>query len=163
MSKVQFCTQEWLDQCAQNYNESPDLQKLLKTLTVKMSYRVKSEPELGFENSVIFCTFFEKGTLTKACFLSEEQAIDKSEFLVAAPASRWMSLLRKKSKFAVDFALGKVKLEIGSKVGVLAVAPYAGYVVNMLSHGELQYPDEMTSGELAEYSQTIETLRESLG
>jgi hypothetical protein len=162
MTQTQFCTPDWLDECAKIYNDSPDLQKPLKKLSVKMAYRVNEEPEIGFEKSMIFCTFFEKGQLTKACLLSEEQAKEEAEFLVTAPVARWLSLLRKQSRFAVDFALKKVKLELGSKVGVLAVAPYGGHVVNMLTQSDVQFPDEMSKEEMEEYGATIEKLRTAL-
>ena len=162
MSSTQFCTPDWLNQCAKIYADSPELQKPLKNLSVKMAYRINVEPEMGFENSLIFCTFFEDGKLTKACLLSEEQVKEEAEFLVTAPVARWTSLLRKQSKFAVDFALRKVKLELGSKVGVLAVAPYSGHVVNMLTQVDVQFPDEMAGEELKAYSTTIEELRADL-
>ena len=162
MSQIQFCTQEWLDQCAKIYADSPELQKPLKNLSVKMSYRVNQEPEMGFENSMIFCTFFEEGKLSKISLLSEEQAKEETEFLVTAPVAQWTKLLRKQSKFAVDFALKRVKLELGSKVGVLAVAPYGGHVVNMLTQVDVQFPDEMSEEEMEGYKAMIEKTRTSL-
>ena len=68
-------------------------------------------------------------------------------------------LLRKESKFATDFALGRVKLEIGSKVGVLSVAPYAGHVVNLLTQPDFQFPDEMSADELEGYRANMDKIR----
>jgi len=163
MTQFQFLTPEWLEECAKMYRSNPELQKNLARLTVKMAYRVLEKPEWGIDESIIFCTFFEKGELTKAALLSEEQAKEEAQFLTVAPPERWTKLLRKQSKFATDFALGRIKLEIGSKVGVLAVAPYAGHVVNLLTQPQLQFPDEMTGEELEIYRANIDKLRTELG
>jgi hypothetical protein len=162
MAKFQFLTPEWLDECAKLYTSNPDLQKNLKRLTVNMSYRVLEKPEWGINKSIIFCTFFESGELTKISLLSEEEAKEESKFLTVAPPERWVKLLRKQSKFGTDFALGKVTLEIGSKIGVLTVAPYAKHVVDVLTQPDLQFPDEMNSEELEAYRANLDKLRTEL-
>jgi len=162
MEKFQFMTPEWLEECPKLYASNPELQKKLQRLTVNMSYRVLENPEWGIDKSIIFCTFFKNGELTKISLLSEKQAKEESQFLTVAPAERWVKLLRKQSKFGTDFAMGRVKLEIGSKVGVLAVAPYAGHVVNLLTQPQLQFPDEMASEELEAYRANLEKLRAEL-
>lgn len=163
MAQVLFCTPQWLEESSKMYGTNPDLQKALQKLSVKMVYRVLAEPEWGIDRSIIFCTFFENGELTKATFLSEEQTKEEAEFLVVAPPERWTKLLRKESKFGTDLALGRVKLEIGSKVGVLKVAPYSKHVVNLLTLAELKFPDEMSSEELEEYRANMEKFRAELG
>lgn len=162
MVQFQFLTPQWLEDCAKLYASNPELQKKLQRLTVNMSYRVLEKPEWGIDKSIIFCTFFKDGELTKISLLSEEQAKEESQFLTVAPAERWVKLLRKQSKFGTDFALGKVKLEIGSKFGVLSVAPYAGHVVDLLTKPQVQFPDEMAAEELETYRSTIEKLRTEL-
>ena len=47
--------------------------------------------------------------------------------------------------------LGNIKLEKGSKVGVLGVAPHANNIVDALTQMELVFPDEMSSEEIGEY------------
>ena len=163
MAQFQFCTPQWLEECVKIYSSSPELQKPLQKLTVKMAYRVLEKPEWGIDKSIIFCTFFESGELTKACLLSEEQAKQEAQFLTVAPPERWAKLLRKESKFGTDFALGRVKLEIGSKVGVLSVAPYAGHVVNLLTQPDFQFPDEMSGEELEAYRADLSEFRENAG
>ena len=163
MAQFQFCTPQWLEECAKIYSSSPELQKPLQKLTVKMAYRVLEKPEWGIDKSIIFCTFFDSGELTKACLLSEEQAKQEAQFLTVASPERWAMLLRKESKFGTDFALGRVKLEIGSKVGVLAVAPYAGHVVNLLTQPDFNFPDEMSAEELEGYRANMNPIRDELG
>jgi len=159
MGKVQFCTPQWLEESSKMYRSNADLQKALAKLSVKMAYRVLADPKWGIDRSIIFCTFFEKGQLTKATFLSEEQTKAEADHLLSATPERWAKLVRKQSSFGADFALGRVKVEIGSKVGVLAVAPYSKNVVNFLSQVKLQYPDEMSKEELEEYRANMEKFR----
>jgi hypothetical protein len=59
--------------------------------------------------------------------------------------------------------LGKIKLEHGSKVGVLGVAPHANTVVDLLTQADLQFPDEMSAEELAGYRVNFEEFRAELG
>jgi len=145
------------------YRSNPDLQKALKKLSVRMAYRVTEEPKWGIDRNIIFCTFFENGELTKATFLSEEQTKEEAEFLVVGTPERWAKLLRKESKFGTDLALGRVKLEIGSKVGVLKVAPYSKQVVELLNLAGCKFPDEMSGDELEAYRSNMEKLRAELG
>jgi putative sterol carrier protein len=85
-----------------------------------MCYRVKAEPAWGIDKDIIFGMFVEKGELTKIDFFSEADALKEAEYVIAATPQEWKKILRKQSKFLTDFMLGKIKLEHGSKVGVLA-------------------------------------------
>ena len=62
---------------------------------------------------------------------------------------------------AAFFMLGKIKLEHGSKVGVLGVAPHANNLVDALT--SLQFPDELSAEELAQYRSQMEVFRARLG
>jgi hypothetical protein len=71
--------------------------------------------------------------------------------------------LRKESKFVTDFMLGKITLEQGSKVGVLGVAPHSNSFVDGLTRSELQFPDEMSPEELADFRAYMSRFRAELG
>ena len=128
-----------------------------------MCYRVKAESAWGIDQDIIFGMFIDKGELTQIAFFSEEEALKEAEYVISATPQEWKKLLRKQSKFVTDFLLGKIKLEHGSKVGVLGVAPHANTVVDLLTQVDLQFPDEMSAEELAQYRSQMEEFRASLG
>ena len=126
-------------------------------------YRVKAEPAWGIEKDIIFGNELDKGRLIKLGFYSEEDAKKGATFILAAIPQEWKKILRKEAKFVTDFMLGKIKLEQGSKVGVLKLAPLSDKLVDFLTQHEIQFPDEMSSDELARYRSYLEELRSKLG
>jgi hypothetical protein len=75
----------------------------------------------------------------------------------------WKNILTKKSKFVTDFMLGKIKLDHGSKVGVLGIAPHSNTLVDSLTQVELLWPDEMTAAEVEKYRANMKGFRSKLG
>jgi len=124
---------------------------------------VKAEPAWGIDKDIIFGMFIDKGELTQIGFFAEEDALKEAEYVISATPQEWKKILRKQSKFLTDFMLGKIKLDHGSKVGVLGVAPHANTVVDILTQVELQFPDEMSAEELATYRANFEEFRANLG
>jgi putative sterol carrier protein len=124
---------------------------------------VKAEPAWGIDKDIIFGMFIDKGELTRIAFFAEEDALKEAEYVISATPQEWKKLLRKQSKFLTDFMLGKIKLDHGSKVGVLGVAPHANTVVDILTQVDLQFPDEMSAEELATYRANFEEFRANLG
>jgi len=163
MATYQYCTPQWLEESAKMYRSNPALQEKLKKLTAKMCYRVKAEPEWGIDRDIIFAAFFEKGQLTKLEFFKEEDVTKEADYLMAATPQVWKKILRKERKFLTDFMLGNIKLEHGSKVGVLGVAPHANNIVDSLTPLELQFPDELSAEELTQYRSQMEEFRANLG
>ena len=163
MTACQYCTPQWLDESGKFYQSNPEFREKLKKLSVKMCYRVKAEPAWGIDQDIIFGMFIDKGELTKIGFFAEEQALKEAEYIISATPQEWKKILRKQSKFVTDFMLGKIKLEHGSKVGVLGIAPHANTVVDLLTQVDLQFPDEMSAEELAQYRSQMETFRAGLG
>lgn len=163
MAVYQYCTPEWLEESARIYRSSPDLQKKLEKLTAKVCYLVKADPAWGIEKDIIFGSYIDKGEMVKLAFFSEEDARKKADFLLGATPQEWKSILRKERKFVTDFMTGKITLEHGSKVGALGLAPYANDAVNALTQVEIQFPDEMSPDELAEYRSHMEEFRAELG
>jgi hypothetical protein len=96
--------------------------------------------------------------------VSKEAAFD-AQYLMAATPKVWKNVLTKKSKFITDFMLGKIKLENGSKVGVLTVAPHANDILNALVPASmtLVFPDELPADELEQYRSNMVEFRKELG
>ncbi|MGQ9648184.1 MAG: hypothetical protein ACUVWO_16780 [Thermodesulfobacteriota bacterium] len=163
MIKCQYCTPEWLEESGRIYRSNPDLEEKLKKVSAKVCFRVKAEPAWGIEKDIIFGTFIEAGKLTRIAFFSEEEAKREAVYLMAATPQEWKRVLRKESKFLTDFMLGRIKLEKGSKINILGLAPYAPLLVDALTQVELQFPDEMSGEELTKYRAYMEEFRKNLG
>jgi hypothetical protein len=59
--------------------------------------------------------------------------------------------------------LGKINLELGTKVGMLGLALYVSDILDCLTQVDLQFPDEMSADELATYRSKMETFRHAKG
>ena len=163
MTACQYCTPQWLEECQKSFESNPEYREKLQKLSAKMCYRVKAEPAWGIDQDIIFGMFVEKGRLTKIAFFSEDDALKEAEYVISATPREWKKILRKENKFVTDFLLGKIKLEHGSKVGVLGVAPHANTVVDLLTQVDLQFPDEMSAEELSTYRANFVKFRADLG
>lgn len=163
MATYQYCTPEWLEESLRIYQSNPEAKEKLKKLTAKICYRVKADPSWGIADDIIFGAFFDQGELTRLEFFSEEKAKSEAEYLMAATPQTWKKILRKERKFVTDFMLGKIKLELGSKVGVFGVAPHANNIVDSLTQVDLQFPDEMSEEELSKYRSKSQEFRATLG
>ncbi len=159
---LQYCTPEWLEEGRRLFQSNPGLKKALEKLSAKTCFRVKAEPKWGIEKDIIFGAFVEKGELTQLSFFSEAEAKKQSDYILAATPQEWKKILRKESKFVTDFMLGKITLEQGSKVAVLGLAPYSGTLVDALTQMPLQFPDEMSADELANYRSCLNKVRTEL-
>ena len=163
MTAYQYCTPEWFEASAKAYRSNPDAQNKLKKLTADMAYRVKADPEFAIDRDIFFCAYFDNGKLNKLELISEENALAEAQYVMAATPSTWKKILKKESKFVTDFMLGKIKLEKGSKVGVLGVAPHANNIVDSLTPFELVFPDDLPDDEKKAYRSNMETFRKELG
>lgn len=163
MTVVRYCTPEWLTESANGYRTNPKLRQALERLSTKTFFLIKAEPDWGIEADIIFGAIMEKGELLQLSFFDEEEARRQADFILAATPQEWKRILRKESKFAADFMLGKIDLEQGTKVGVLSLVPYAGAFVDTLTQTELQFPDEMTPEELGDYRAYLNEFRDELG
>lgn len=163
MTTCSYCTPQWLEETERIYQSNPEFKSKLKKLTAKICYRVKALPEWGIDDDILFGMFFNNGDLDKIGFFSEDSAKNEADFVMGATPQVWKKLLRKERKFITDFMLGKVKLEQGSKVGVLAVAPHANDIVDALTQIDLVFPDELSSEGISEYRSNMTTFRAELG
>lgn len=163
MAVYKYCTPEWFVELEKIYRSDSRFEEQFKKLTMVVCYRVKAEPAWGIEKDIIFGNELDKGRLIKLGFYSEEDAKKDATFILTATPQNWKKILRKEAKFVTDFMLGKIKLEQGSKVGVLKLAPLSDKLVDFMSQHEIQFPDEMSSDELGRYRSYMEELRSKLG
>ena len=163
MTTIQYCTPEWLEESAKGYHSNPRYENEFKKLSIKLHFRVKSEPAWGIDEDIIFGAIIDKGALEELVFFSEEDAKKGAEFIVVATPQEWKKILRKESKFVTDFMLGKITLEQGSKVGILGVASHSNTLIDVLTPVALQFPDEMTPDELSKYRSYMQEFRAELG
>ncbi|RZB37463.1 MAG: hypothetical protein SRB2_01007 [Desulfobacteraceae bacterium Eth-SRB2] len=159
MTTHQFCTPEWLEESARIYRASPDAKNKLKKLTAKICCRVKSNPDWGIGEDIIFGAFFDKGDLRTLNFFTEGEAFQEADYLMTATPETWKNILRKNSDFVTDVMLGKINLELGTKVSMIDLAPHVNNIFDFLTQVDLQFPDEMSEDELISYRSKMETLR----
>lgn len=158
-----YCTPEWLEESASLYRATPRFQEAFKKLSTGIFYRITKEPDWGFEKDFIFGAIVDKGILQELRFYTEQETREKAEFVLSATPQEWKLILTKAHKFLTDFMLNKIKLEQGSKVGVLGLAPYADTFIEALTQVKLIFQDDLTPEQLAEYRAYAVEFRERLG
>lgn len=162
MTVYRYPTPEWLEESGKIYHATPRFKQALEKITTKIFFLVRAEPDWGIEQDIIFGAITEKGNLIDLRFFSSQEAREKGDFIMGATPQEWKKILRKESKFLTDFMLGKISLDLGSKVGVLGLAPYANTFIEALTQVELQFPDEMEAGALAEFRSYVSNFRDRL-
>ena len=163
MTTYQYCTPEWLEDSAKAYRANPEAQQKLKKLTSDMVYRVKADPAFAIDRDILFSAYFDEGKLNKLELISEEKAKAEADYIMAATPKTWKKVLKKERKFLTDFMLGNIKLEKGSKIGVLGVAPHANNIVAALTPFDLEFGDELSDDEKEKYRSRMEIFRKELG
>jgi hypothetical protein len=163
MAVYRYCTPEWLEELKRVYQADPAYEAQFKKLTLVLCFRVQAEPSWGIDRDIIFGTSLDEGRLTRLGFFGEEEATRNATFILAATAQNWKRLLRKETKFVTDFMLGKIKLEQGSKVAVLKLAPLSDKLVDFMTSHEIRFPDEMSPDELENYGSYMGEFRAKLG
>jgi len=158
-----YCTPEWLEESARIYRATPRFQEVMKRLTARVFFRVTAESAFGIDSDFIFGALVTQGVLNELRFFSENEAKEKAEFIMRASPQEWKLTLRKEHKFLTDFMLGKIKLEYGSIVGVLGVAPYADTFIDALTQVNLKFQDELSPQQLNEYREYASQFRPKLG
>ena len=158
-----YCTPEWLEESARIYRATPRFQEVMKRLSARVFFRVTAESAWGIDSDFIFGALVTQGVLNDLRFFSENEAKEKAEFIMVASPQEWKLTLRKEHKFLTDFMLGKIKLEHGSIVGVLGVAPYADTFIDALTQVNLKFQDELSPLQLNEYREYASQFRSKLG
>ena len=163
MTTYQYCTPEWLEDAAKAYQSNSEAQRKLKKLTADMAYRVKADPSFGIDKDILFCAYFDAGKLKKLELIAEKNAYDEAEYIMSATPKIWKNILLKKRKFLTDFMLGNIKLEKGSKVGILGVAPHANSIVDSFTPFDLIFGDDLSDEDRRQYRARMEAFRKELG
>lgn len=158
-----YCTPEWFEESAKLYRETPRFHEAFKKLSTAIFYRIYQEPTWGFERDFIFGAIVDKGNLLELRFYNEQETKENAEFLLSATPQEWKLILTKAHKFLTDFMLNKIKLEQGSKVGVLGLAPYADTFIEALTQVKLTFQDDLSPEQLADYRTYAAEFRERLG
>jgi len=162
MDTVRYCTPEWLEESARQYERNPKFKQDLANLSVDVCFRIKRDNNFGIEQDILFCAFVDKGDLTRIGFISEKDAKDEAEFILSATPKDWKKLLHGETKFVANVLLGKVIVEQGSKSNILKLAPHAGTFLDVLTQVELLFPDDMPPQELEQYRAYLIKFRSEL-
>jgi putative sterol carrier protein len=162
MTVYRYPTPEWLEESAKIYRANPRFQQALEKITTKIFFRIRAEPAWGIEQDIIFGAITEKGRLIDLRLFSQQETMQQADYIMAATPKEWKKILRKENKILTELMLNKVSIELGSKVGALGLMPYAGTFIEALTQVELQFPDEMNPGELAEFRSYVADFRERL-
>jgi hypothetical protein len=160
---IRYCSPEWLEESSKMYRATDHFENVLNKVTTRIYYRITAEPAWGIEKDIIFGAEVDAGKLLELSFFSETESKNRAEFILSATPQVWKEILRKDKKFISEFMLGKVKLEAGSKPGLLLITPYANHFVDALTQFPLQFPDEMTAEELEAYRTDLSGFREKTG
>jgi len=160
---VPYCTPEWLEAFEKSYKANPKFENALKKLTTRTYFKVLAEPQWGIDQDIIFGAVIVSGRLERVEFITAENAKKVGDFILSATPMEWKSILTKKRKFVTDFMLGKIKLEHGSKIGILSIAPHANTIVDAMTQVELKFPDQMTADEVKKYRAHMKDFRAKLG
>ncbi|OGP86244.1 MAG: hypothetical protein A2Z08_11625 [Deltaproteobacteria bacterium RBG_16_54_11] len=160
---VPYCTPEWLEAFAQAYRANPRFEKQLKKLTSTVYFRVLAEPTWGIDQDILFGAALVSGRLERVEFITAENAKKVGDFILSATPMEWKTILTKKRKFVTDFMLGKIKLDHGSKVGILGIAPHSNTLVDAMTQVEIKFPDQMTADEVKNYRAHMKDFRAKLG
>ena len=160
---IRYCSPEWLEESAKLYRATDRFENALKKVTTKIFYRITAEPAWGIDKDFIFGAEVDAGKLLELSFFSEAESQKRADFILAATPQVWKKILRKDTKFISEFMLGKIKLESGSKPGLLKITPYANHFVDALTQFPLQFPDEMSTEELDAYQSDLSGFRKKAG
>jgi len=154
---------EWLEEAYKAFQADPKWENKLKKLSGHFAYRIQADEAFGLDKDLYMCMVLDAGKLTKLEHVTEEDAKNEADFLLGATPQVWKRILQKLDKFVGAFMGRRIKLEKGSTVGALALGPHAGTLVDVLTLVELQFPDDLSPDELAEFKSKLDDFRASKG
>ena len=154
---------EWLEEGFKAFQADPKWENKLKKLSGHFAYRIEADEAFGLEKDLYMCMVLDAGKLTRLEHVTEEDAKNDADFLLGATPQVWKRILQKLDKFVGAFMGRRIKLEKGSTVGALALGPHAGTLVDVLTLVELQFPDDLSPDELAEFKSKLGDFRASKG
>jgi putative sterol carrier protein len=154
---------EWLEEGFKAFQSDPQWATKLKKLSGYFAYRIQADEAFGLEKDLYMCMVLDAGKLTRLEHVTEEDAKNDADFVLGATPQVWKRILQKLDKFVGAFMGRRIKLEKGSTVGALALGPHAGTLVNVLTLVDLQFPDDLSPDELAEFKSKLEDFRATKG
>lgn len=158
---VIYPSAEWLERSAKAYG--PQFEDKLKKLSGHYAYRLKADPSWGLDKDMMMCAVLDAGKLVRLEHCKEEDAKRDADFIMAAEVKTWKRILRKLDKFVGAFMGGRIKLEKGSTVKALGLAPHANTLVDSLTQVELKFPDELSPDELENWKTSLAAYRKKAG
>ncbi len=161
MTTYYYPSQEWAAASKQGYNQS--FEEKLKNLTGKFSFNILAAPELGIETDLYFYLDLETGKLQDFGPRTKDFVHENAKFVMNATFQTWKEILTEKSSFTKKFLLGKIKLEKGTKVGAMGIAPHSATLVSFQNQVDLAYPDDLSANDLAEYKTKLAAARQAGG
>ncbi|MFW6147619.1 MAG: SCP2 sterol-binding domain-containing protein [Thermodesulfobacteriota bacterium] len=163
MAVYQYCTPEWFEELEKRYRQDSTNAKQLNNLTLVLCFRVQANSSWGIDRDMIFGARLNGGSLVRLGLFSEEEAAGDATFVLSAAPEDWKRLLRRESSLVTEFMLGRVKLEKGSRIAILKLAPLSDKLINFMRSAEIQFPDEMSADEFERYRTYMEKVRVKLG
>ncbi len=163
MAACIYPSPEWLEEGFNAFQSDSQWENKLKKLSGHFAYRIQADEAFGLDKDLYMCMVLDAGKLVRLEHVSEDDAKNDADFLLAATPQVWKRILQKLDKFVGAFMGRRIKLEKGSTVGALALGPHAGNLVNVLTLVDLQFPDDLSPDELTEFKSKMEDFRASKG
>jgi putative sterol carrier protein len=161
MTTYIYPSQEWSAASAEGYDHG--FEEKLKNLTGKFSFNIMADPALGIESDLYFFLEIEAGKLQDFAPRTKDFVHENAKFVMNATFATWKEILTEKATFTKKFLLGKIKLEKGSKVGVMGIAPHSATLVKFQNQVDLKYPDDLSDDEVAAYRTKLADDRQAGG
>jgi putative sterol carrier protein len=161
MTTYTYPSQEWSAASAEGYDHG--FEEKLRNLTGKYSFNIMADPALGIETDLYFYLAIDAGKLQDFGPRTKDFVHENAKFVMNATFATWKEILTEKTTFTKKFLLGKIKLEKGSKVGVMGIAPHSATLVKFQNQVELAFPDDLSADELAEYKTNLAAARQAGG
>lgn len=161
MTTYIYPSPEWAAASAERYDQS--FEEKLRNLTGKFSFNILAEPALGIESDLYFYLEIKAGKLLNFGPRTKEFVHEHAKFVMNASFQSWKAILTKQTSFTKSFLLAKIKLEKGSKVGAMGMAPHSTSLVGFQIQVELGFPDDLSADELAEYKTKLAAARQKGG
>lgn len=161
MTKYYYPSQEWAEATKQGYNQG--FEEKLKNLTGKFSFNIMAEPSLGIETDLYFYLDLDAGKLQDFGPRTKDFVHENAKFVMNATFATWKEILTEKATFTKKFLLGKIKLEKGSKVGAMGMAPHSATLVSFQNQVDMMFADDLSADELADYKSKLAASRQAGG
>ncbi len=152
---------EWVDDSIALYDEK--FEKKLEKLSGAFAFEIGTHEEWGIMSDLYILLVIDAGKLKEFKHISKEGAFDKAEFIMGATPPAWKRVLTKKDKFVGAFMGGRIQLKKGDTVGALALGPFSGILIDVLTQVDLKFPDDISPEELETAKKDLAEKRAALG